>query len=139
VPAPRLQRAHQGIAASKRAARAPAATHQPAPAAAVDPDAELALLTRAERALATRPAVALVILQEHEQRFAQGVLAQERETMRIDAELALGQRAQAVARARAFIARFPGSPHRHRFEPLLASPPPPPSDHKHRAPHIPTD
>jgi hypothetical protein len=102
-----------------------------------DPSAEIALLTRAEQALDVEPAAAMSILDEHAQRFPDGVLAQEREILRIDTELALGRRAAAVARAREFLLRFPGSPHRHRFEEMLGARSPE-RDHKIDAPRTPT-
>jgi hypothetical protein len=113
------------------------AAHQSAPLA-LDPDAELALLTRAEQALELKPAVALAILDEHAQRFPDGVLAQEREVMSIDAELALGHKSAAAARARAFLVRFPSSAHHHRFAALLEAQLPAPGDHKTNEPRIPT-
>jgi hypothetical protein len=104
----------------------------------VDPEAEIALLTGAEQALELSPRRTLALLGEHARRFPEGVLAQEREVLAVDAELALGRTAAAAQRARAFLARFPGSAHRHRLESLLASPPSAASDHKTDAPRLPT-
>lgn len=111
----------------------------PAAGAVSDPDAEVSLLTRAEQALVLSPARALPILQEHAQRFPEGVLAQEREVLRIDAELALGRKAQAVERIRQFLLAFPRSAHRHRFEQTLATAILPSGDHKREAQRTPTE
>lgn len=135
TPAPAM-RARRERAVSHRRNDSPVV----APAhAAVDPDAELALLTRAEQALELKPALTLAILGEHAQRFPEGVLAQEREILSIDAELALGRKVAASARARGFLLRFPSSPHRHRFESMLGAQPQVERDHKIDAPRIPTD
>jgi hypothetical protein len=103
-----------------------------------DPNTEIVLLTRAEQALEIEPAATLLILHEHAQRFPDGVLAQEREILRIDAELALGRKDAAAARAREFLLRFPGSPHRHRFEEMIGVQPQAERDHKIDAPRTPT-
>jgi hypothetical protein len=92
------------------------------PASALpDPEGELTLLTRAQEQLEVAPAAALALLAEHEQRYASGVLVQEREVMRIDAERALGRGDRAAARAQAFLARFPRSPQRTRLQAWLST------------------
>jgi hypothetical protein len=110
---PATQRAKSALAAVQPAAA-------PAPALP-DADGELALLTRAQEQLEVAPATALALLGEHEQRYASGVLVQERELLRIDAERALGRSDSAAARAQAFIARFPRSPQRARLETWLST------------------
>jgi len=112
-------------ARSLRASRATPLEPAPAPiavaAALPDPEGELALLTRAQEKLEVAPAAALALLVEHEQRYASGVLVQEREVMRIDAERALGRSESAAARARAFLARFPRSPQHTRLQTWLST------------------
>jgi hypothetical protein len=83
---------------------------------ALDPDAEVALISSAQQALERDPRRALAALDEHERRFARGVLAEEREVLRFDALVALGQSSQARSCARAFVARFPSSPQRARLQ-----------------------
>lgn len=104
----------------------PLHAHKPervtAPVPEPDPGAELELIARAQRQLERDPAAALAILQDHARRFPAGVFVQEREIMRIDAELARGQRALARERARSFTAAYPASPHRRRLQALLAEP-----------------
>ena len=82
---------------------------------------ELALLTRAQDALARSPETALSLLAEHEQRFAHGLLVEEREVLRIDAERALGRADSAAERAQAFVTRFPRSPQRPRLQAWLSA------------------
>ena len=125
----RRQRAASTRSRSDRREAAPAQS---------DPSAEIGLLTRAERALEFEPAATMLILHEHAQRFPDGVLVQEREILRIDAELALGRKQAAAARAREFLLRFPGSPHRHRFEEMLGAQPDLEDDHKIEPARTPT-
>jgi hypothetical protein len=57
---------------------------------------EVALLVRAETALRSgKPAVALAVLSEHERKFRDGLLAEERIAARIQALCALGRQAEA--------------------------------------------
>jgi hypothetical protein len=86
-----------------------------------DPDAEIALVTGAQSLLARQPNEALALLTEHERRFPHGLLAQERDTLRIDAERALGRHAQALGHARAFVAQFPDSPQARGIQRWLAA------------------
>jgi len=59
---------------------------------------EVALLSRAEMALrGGKPALALEVLSEHERRFGNGLLAEERIAARVQALCALGRRAEADA------------------------------------------
>jgi hypothetical protein len=88
------------------------------PGPAADAAAELALLQRARRALAVAPATSLALTDEHARLYPQGAFAQERELIAIEA-LASTDRFAAIARARAFAARFPRSAHRERIEALL--------------------
>jgi hypothetical protein len=80
---------------------------------------ELALVARAQAALARTPGAALSIVGEHERRFPEGALVQEREVIAIDALLRLGRQADAEARATRFHQRFPTSAHGRRVDVLL--------------------
>lgn len=102
-------------------------------------ESEVALLTRAEQALDRSPTRALQVLQEHAQRFPSGMLVQEREILRIDAEMALGRGPAAAARARELLKRFPDSAHRHRFALLLGSQKKTEGAHKMAGQPIPTE
>jgi hypothetical protein len=77
----------------------------------VDLPAELDLLARARRIVASAPARALQLTAEHARRYQDGVLAQEREVLAIDALARLGHRDLAAARARRF-ERYPDAAHR---------------------------
>jgi hypothetical protein len=79
---------------------------------ASDTRAERMMLQRARAALRSGdPATALSWIETARSRFAGGVLAQEREVLTIEALSAAGRKAEAGARARAFLGRFPDSPH----------------------------
>jgi hypothetical protein len=91
---------------------------EPSPDA--DLSRELDLLARARRVVARDPARALQLTAEHGRNFQDGVLAQEREVLAIDALTRLGHRDLAVARARRFIERYPDSAHRVRLAAELA-------------------
>lgn len=106
--------------AHKRApATASALEH--APRESDDPATEVVLLTQAHALIVKQPLAAIVRLDEHAQRFANGVLSEERDALRVQAELSLGGKARvsAYAHARAFVQRYPRSAHRRRFEQLL--------------------
>lgn len=91
----------------------------PAPVHEVDPEAELALIQSAQGALGTSPATALARTDEHRRRFGDGVLAQEREVVAIDALVRLGREAEARERAEAFHRRWPRSAHGRRVDVLV--------------------
>jgi hypothetical protein len=112
---PAAQRSKPALAAARPNAAVANAASAP------DAEGELALLTRAQEQLEVAPAAALALLAEHEQRYASGVLVQERELLRIEAERALGRSDSAAARAQAFIARFPRSPQRARLQSWLST------------------
>jgi hypothetical protein len=78
-------------------------------------------VTRAQDLLGRAPAQALAVLDDHEQRFPHGMLVEEREILRIDAERALGRVDTAAERARAFITRFPRSPQVPRLQAWLST------------------
>jgi hypothetical protein len=106
VAAPRTKTppTHAGIA------QPPAAAQPTAAVACSDAVAEVDLLSRAQQALRTQPQLALTLLNDHARRFSCGVLSLERDTLRIDAERALGLDAQASEHARELVTRYPQSP-----------------------------
>jgi hypothetical protein len=81
---------------------------------------EFALLRAARQAVAAQPGRALRLTEEHAQRFPQGMLAQEREAIAIEALAKLGRATQAQARAQTFLKAHPGSPYRPRIDAALA-------------------
>jgi hypothetical protein len=83
------------------------------------PERELELLKRAQAALDADPGTTLALAGEHLRAHPDGVFAQERELLAIEALLKLRQRARAVERAQAFVQRFPASPHGRRVRALL--------------------
>jgi hypothetical protein len=80
---------------------------------------ELTLLSRAQRLLAQDPRAALEVTDEHARSYPGGAFAEEREALAIDALRRLGRRQELLARARAFLQRYPTSPHRERIEAWL--------------------
>jgi hypothetical protein len=83
---------------------------------------EMRVVGRAERALASDPAAALRLANEHRSLYPNGVLAEEREVVAIDALIRLDRRPDAERRARAFEARHGRSVHTRRVERLLRAP-----------------
>jgi hypothetical protein len=78
-------------------------------------------VTRAQDLLARSPAQTLELLHEHEHRFPHGMLVEEREVLRIDAERTLGRVDSAAERAQAFVKRFPRSPQVPRLQTWLSA------------------
>jgi hypothetical protein len=78
-------------------------------------EAELALMQDARAAQA--PAARLALLERHAREFAGGVLADEREVLRVETLCALGRVGDAEVRAAAFVAANPSHPLRSRVEP----------------------
>jgi hypothetical protein len=117
-------------AAASRTSRTPRgdspANAPPAPASEVE------LISRAQGLVDSQPSAALAALREHEVAYPSGMLREEREVLRIDAEWALGSRDSALAHARAFLLRYPHSTQARRFETLL-------SDHKNELDTTPTE
>ncbi len=66
---------------------------------------------------------ALVLLGEHRRNFATGMLAQERDALEVQALVRVGQFGEARKRARAFLARFPGSPHSEKMRTMVGTQP----------------
>lgn len=84
--------------------------------------AEIAMLARIKRNLDARPAVAYRLSQQAQTRFGEGMLYQEREGLAVLALVKLGRMAEAQARGRRFLSRFPNSPLSQRVQAALASP-----------------
>lgn len=81
---------------------------------------EVKMLERAQDALrSARHADALSLCNEHATRYPNGMLAQEREVIAVEALVKTGRTAEAKARAEKFKARFPGSSHTRRIDTLL--------------------
>jgi hypothetical protein len=77
---------------------------------------ESSLLMRARQALtASQTQVAFELVTEHRRRFAAGKLLQEREALEVQILYRMGDVTLAKARARAFLARYPMSPHREKI------------------------
>ncbi len=89
------------------------------PTVAADEESEASFLRRTRAALADDPALALRMTDEHASRYRQGVLAQEREVIAIDALVRIGRRDEARARASAFRVRYPSSAHASRVDALV--------------------
>jgi hypothetical protein len=108
-----------------------AGTADPQPRAArSDASTEIALITRAQGLLDLQPSAALTVLREHERQFPSGILAEERDVLRVEAERALGRTPQAIAHAKAFCAQYPNSPQTRTLEHWLAAQINPAADHK---------
>lgn len=90
-----------------------------------DLDREIALIDQATAALARdNHAAALASVREHQRRFPEGAMREDRERLWIDALVRSGRRDEALARAAEFNRRFPDSVHRARIARALAEPPP---------------
>lgn len=74
------------------------------------------MLHAARAALRTDPARALVLTEEHRRRFPRGLLAEERDAIRISALAALGRTEEARREAESFSKDHPDSVHRDRIE-----------------------
>lgn len=83
------------------------------------PEAELELLQEAQAALRTDPGLALARSERHLLLYPRGLFSEEREMLAIEALQKLKHKAEAWQRARAFVERFPLSPHARRVRALL--------------------
>lgn len=81
-------------------------------------EAELALMKEAREAAS--PTEKLAALERHRDEFAAGVLADEREVLRVETLCALGRGDEAEQIAAAFIAAKPSNPLRSRVEPACS-------------------
>jgi hypothetical protein len=138
VPVPAAER-QQAPVAPEGAAPAPAPPHEVAPSATEEPAPaatepsvpppqagggaarptpvpEDQLLERARRALGPDPNRALALTREHARSYPNGVLAQEREVIAIEALKRLGRTGEADARRGTFEQRYPQSAHRRNLE-----------------------
>ena len=98
----------------------PAATVSPTGASADGADEELRLIGAAQSALPTDPARSLTLVQEHERRFPDGQLAQEREVVAVSALWKSGRQDEARRRAERFASEHPRSTYVHRMRQILA-------------------
>lgn len=106
--------------ATRPAKRIARTVEEPVPSAPpASPEAELALLRRAQSALNRSASTALTLADEHAQLYPNGIFVQEREMLRIEAELTLGKRREALERAHVFAERFGSSTYRARIDRLL--------------------
>ena len=121
-----------GLTATHFVARAPkdgptptaiAATATPSAAPTSLPPAEVTLLQNAQDALPTNPALALADCDDDARRYPNGLLAQEREVLAIDALVRLGRHDDATARAARFSAAYPSSTHLRRIDVILGRKP----------------
>ena len=62
-----------------------------------------------------RPLAAFALTEQHRNNFPDGVFAQERDALAVEALLRAGDLDRARTRAEQFIERYPSSPHAHRF------------------------
>ncbi|WP_437995284.1 hypothetical protein WMF26_28685 [Sorangium sp. So ce185] len=123
-PSPRA--AAPGQLAPRGAGQRGAAPRPAAPRAALLERDELlreaGRLAEVRAALARSPEAPLTLLDEHRAEFPDGRLAAERELVAIDALLRSGRAGGARARAEAFLAQFPSSPHAGRVRRLIDAP-----------------
>jgi hypothetical protein len=121
-PAPQVEQgprisAHRPRRAPARPAPSGVQAEQPS-----DPEAELELLRRARGQLADTPQRALDTTDQHHALFRDGVFAEEREAIAIEALVRLGQHARARQRAKAFHSRYPNSAYARRLETIAPFP-----------------
>jgi hypothetical protein len=76
---------------------------------------EIDLLTKARSALAARPREAYRLTEEHKAAYPQGVFAQERDALAVEALQRAGDLEHARSLAEIFLKRYPSSPAAHRF------------------------
>jgi outer membrane biosynthesis protein TonB len=117
VPAPPNPKAAETKPAPRRTAKP---TRTPAPQATPPITSEVQLISQAQATLERDPRAALGFLSQHEQQYQQGMLREERDILRFDAERALHMTERARAHALAFIRAYPSSPHRRRVEQWLS-------------------
>ena len=94
---------------------------KPAPTASKGPS-EAELLRRAQQLVQTNPAQALALTREHQRRFPNGALSQEREVIAIEALKKLGNEKAAKEKSGEFEKSYPGSAHIPKVETLKPSP-----------------
>jgi hypothetical protein len=89
-------------------------------AAPLERPSELALLSEAERLRSTSPLRSLSLAEQHARLYPNGVLAEERDVLSIEALARLGRLPRAQELAARFAARYPSSPYRKRIERAVA-------------------
>ncbi|HMI91281.1 MAG TPA: hypothetical protein VK509_07955 [Polyangiales bacterium] len=114
APSPRVARARARAAKVAAPARVPSALGR-----TPMPEAELQLLLRARRSLRRDPSAARALLEQHAATYPDGVFAQERELISVEALLRQRARSEAFWRAERFIARYPSSPYAVRLRSML--------------------
>lgn len=82
---------------------------------------EAELVARARDAVDADPAHALELTETHRERFAEGMLVQERELVAIEALMELDRNAAAQQRAKAFLQKHTGSAHAEAVRRMLQS------------------
>jgi len=129
IPTPvRSERLRPGPVAVSPRPRAVALARPPAPLrataeqAASEADEELVLLGEAQRALPKDPELALALVREHERRYPNGLLGQEREAVAVSALWEIGRRDEARRRAARFAEQHPRSTYLGRMQRMLAAP-----------------
>ena len=115
------------VASERRRSSTVAVTTHPRAVAPITPaasqaDEELALLGEAQRALPKDPALALAIVREHERRYPDGLLGQEREAVAVSALWQIGRRNEARQRAERFAEEHPRSTYLGRMRHILGQP-----------------
>jgi hypothetical protein len=100
---------------SNTTVQAPTAKSNAAVSAAPAKSTEVDLLRSARSALASRPREAFAITQEHRQQYPNGMFAQERDALAIEALMRAGEMSTARSLAERFVREHPSSPHAHRF------------------------
>ena len=80
------------------------------------------LLGQAQRALPKDPDLALTIVRQHERRYPNGLLGQEREAVAVSALWQIGRRDEARQRAERFAEEHPRSTYLGRMRHILAQP-----------------
>jgi len=86
---------------------------------ALDAAQDAALLQEARSLVASNPARALSLARDHELRFPNSALMEERQALRIEALTRLGRHAEAEGELLTFDQRFPRSIYAHRLHQLL--------------------
>jgi hypothetical protein len=76
---------------------------------------EIELLRSARASLAAHPREAYRLAEQHKELYPQGVFAQERDALAVEALQRAGDLKLARQLAEAFVQRYPSSPHAHRF------------------------
>jgi hypothetical protein len=94
----------------------PRPKREPAAVAAVAQPSEVTLLQQARSAASQQPTAALRLLEQHAERFPDGLLTPEREVLAIEVLRALGRTEEAAQRLQRFEVRYPKSIHLRRLQ-----------------------